>query len=49
VVQLLRDVSLALLIGTTVVGAVAGVATFVVALVVLRRRRARLGESPRRR
>ena len=47
VVQLLRDVSLALLIGTTVVGAVAGVATFVVALVVLRRRRARLGESPR--
>jgi uncharacterized protein (DUF2062 family) len=42
VAQLLRDVSLALLIGTTVVGAAAGVATFVVALVVLRRRRARL-------
>jgi uncharacterized protein (DUF2062 family) len=42
VVQLLRDMSLALLIGTTVVGAVAGVGTFVVALVVLRRRRARL-------
>ena len=42
VVQLLRDVSLALLIGTTVVGVVAGVATFLVALVVLRRRRARL-------
>jgi uncharacterized protein len=41
VAQLLRDVSLALLIGSTVVGAVAGVATFVVALVVLRRRRTR--------
>ena len=42
VAQLLRDVSLALLIGTTVVGVVAGVATYVVALIVLRRRRAGL-------
>ena len=40
VVQLLRDVSLALLIGTTVVGAAAGIATFVVVFVLLRRRRA---------
>jgi len=40
-VQLLRDVSLALLIGTAVVGAVAGVVTYVVAFVLLRRRRAR--------
>jgi len=37
-----RIVSLALLIGTTVVGVVAGVATYVVALIVLRRRRAGL-------
>ena len=41
VIQLLRDVSLALLIGTAVVGALAGVVTYVVAFVLLRRRRAR--------
>ena len=41
VIQLLRDVSVALLIGTSIVGAVAGVATYVVAFVLLRRRRAR--------
>ena len=41
VVRLLQDVSVALLIGTSVVGAVAGVVTYVVAFVFLRRRRAR--------
>ena len=41
VIQRLRDVSVALLIGTAVVGAVAGIATYVVAYVLLRRRRAR--------
>ena len=41
VIRLLRDVSLALLIGTAVVGALAGVVTYAVAFVLLRRRRAR--------
>ena len=41
VMALLHDASLALLIGTAVVGAVAGVATYVVALLLIRRRRAR--------
>ena len=41
VAQLLRDVSLALLIGTTVVGIVAGFVTFAVVFVLLRRRHAR--------
>ena len=41
VMQLLRDASVALLIGTAVVGAVAAVATYIVALLLLRRRRAR--------
>jgi len=40
VIQRLRDVSVALLIGTAVVGVSAGVATYVVAFVLLRRRRA---------
>ncbi|MEK7702207.1 MAG: DUF2062 domain-containing protein, partial [candidate division NC10 bacterium] len=41
VVELLRGVSAALLIGTAVVGAVAALATYVVALGVLRRRQGR--------
>jgi uncharacterized protein len=41
VIEILRDVSVALLIGTTVVGAVAAAITYVVTLVLLRRRRAR--------
>lgn len=41
IVELLRGVSGALLIGTTVVGAVAGLATYVVALGAVRRRRDR--------
>jgi len=46
VIQLLRDVSVALLIGTAVVGAVAGAVTYVAAFVLLRRRRARGMMSP---
>lgn len=41
VLRLLQDVSVALLIGTSVVGAVAAVVTYVLAFVLLRRRRAR--------
>ena len=41
VIHLLRDVSTALLIGSAVVGGVAGVTTYLVAFVLLRRRRAR--------
>jgi uncharacterized protein (DUF2062 family) len=41
VLRLLQDVSVALLIGTAVVGAVAAVVTYVLAFVLLRRRRAR--------
>lgn len=41
VLETLRGVSAALLVGTTVVGAVAGLATYVVALGVIRRRRDR--------
>jgi uncharacterized protein (DUF2062 family) len=41
VLRLLQDVSVALLIGTTVVGAVAAVVTYALAFVLLRRRRAR--------
>ena len=41
VLEALRGVSAALLIGTTVVGAVAGLATYVVALGAIRRRRDR--------
>jgi uncharacterized protein len=46
VIQRLRDVSVALLIGTAVVGVSAGVATYVVAFVLLRRRRAGSMMSP---
>ena len=41
VVAVLQNLSVPLLVGTTVVGAVAGLATYVVALGVLRRRQAR--------
>jgi uncharacterized protein len=43
---LLQDVSVALLIGTSVVGAAAAVVTYVLALVLIRRRRARGMMSP---
>ena len=42
----LPDISLALVIGTTVVGLVAGVATYVVAFGIIRRRRARASARP---
>jgi uncharacterized protein (DUF2062 family) len=45
-VWLLQDVSVALLIGTSVVGAAAAVVTYVLALVLIRRRRARGMMSP---
>jgi len=42
-VSVLPDISLALVIGTTVVGLVAGTATYLIALGMIRRRRARTG------
>ena len=42
-VSVLPDISLALVIGTTVVGLVAGTATYLIALGMIRRRRARNG------
>ncbi len=44
-VSVLPDISLALVIGTTVVGLVAGTATYIVALGLIRRRRARRAEA----
>ena len=44
-VGVLPDVSLALVIGTTVVGLVAASVTYLVALGVIRRRRARAGNG----
>ena len=45
-VSVLPDISLALVIGTTVVGLVAATATYVVALGMIRRRRARASAPP---
>ena len=45
-VSVLPDISLALVIGTTVVGLVAATATYVVALGIIRRRRARASAPP---
>ena len=44
-VSVLPDISLALVIGTTVVGLIAGSATYVIALGMIRRRRARSASS----
>jgi uncharacterized protein (DUF2062 family) len=49
-VEGVRGLSMTLLVGTTILGAVAAAVTYVVALAVIRRRRTRAtGEAPRRR